>query len=56
MKTCSQCDGQLALLGALGRTKHFRCVNCGAQFSQTPRAPKARKVKTSLSTSGAQNA
>lgn len=41
-KTCPACNGDGAALGALGRTKHFRCVSCGWTFSHTPRraAPK----------------
>ena len=30
---CPNCCGQGELLGALGRTTYFHCINCGANFS-----------------------
>jgi tRNA(Ile2) C34 agmatinyltransferase TiaS len=36
MQNCNLCDGDLALLGSLGSTNHYRCVNCGMQFSEKP--------------------
>jgi len=30
---CPQCDGQGAYLGALGNSKHFRCISCGWTFN-----------------------
>jgi hypothetical protein len=32
--TCPVCSGEAAPLGSLGSRKYFRCVRCGAQFSQ----------------------
>jgi len=32
-ENCSQCDGPLEELGALGNLMHFRCQNCGAMSS-----------------------
>jgi transposase-like protein len=40
---CPYCDGQATLLGVLGHTQHFRCRDCGADFSKTP----ARRQRTS---------
>lgn len=37
MKYCPLCHGQLALLGVLGRTKHYRCTCCGMIFSRMPK-------------------
>jgi DNA-directed RNA polymerase subunit RPC12/RpoP len=31
---CGICKGPLVLLGKLGNLKHYRCRNCGAQFSK----------------------
>jgi len=31
--TCPACDGPGAYLGTLGRLDHWRCRDCGAQFS-----------------------
>lgn len=31
---CSMCGGQLAFLGQLGNTMHFRCINCGMDYSR----------------------
>lgn len=42
-KTCPACSGTGALLGALGRTKHYRCIHCGWTFSHTPRRPAPKK-------------
>lgn len=33
-ETCSICDGPLMPLGQLGRLMHYRCRNCGMQFSK----------------------
>jgi tRNA(Ile2) C34 agmatinyltransferase TiaS len=44
MPACPICPGSGNLLGALGRTKHYRCRDCGAEFSRTPKACKAAKV------------
>lgn len=32
--TCPLCDGPGCLLGTLGRRIHFRCRNCGMDFSR----------------------
>jgi hypothetical protein len=34
---CRMCGGQLVLLGSLGSLRHFRCRQCGAQFSRSKR-------------------
>lgn len=34
MKLCRLCGGDLALLGALGNLKHYRCIHCGMQFNK----------------------
>lgn len=39
---CPACSGTPALLGALGRTKHYRCIHCGWQWAKTPPAPKTK--------------
>lgn len=31
--TCPGCDGPGIPLGVLGYTRHFRCQNCGLEFS-----------------------
>jgi tRNA(Ile2) C34 agmatinyltransferase TiaS len=36
------CGGEGSFLGALGRTKHFRCRDCGMDFSKTPKRRKRR--------------
>ena len=41
-KSCGMCGGEGMLLGALGNRKHFRCRNCGMDFST---ATKKRPVK-----------
>lgn len=33
LEICEMCGGILLELGTLGRRKHSRCQNCGAQFS-----------------------
>ena len=33
MAQCCLCNGHLILLGQLGRTKQFRCRQCGMIFS-----------------------
>lgn len=33
MITCDMCGGDSALLGFLGKLAHFRCQDCGWQFS-----------------------
>jgi len=35
MPTCIYCTGQGRLLGTLGNTTHYRCENCGLDFSVT---------------------
>jgi DNA-directed RNA polymerase subunit RPC12/RpoP len=37
---CPYCHGRPGLLGALGRTKHYRCIDCGGQWSRAARAKK----------------
>jgi hypothetical protein len=32
--SCNQCGGPLVPLGSLGKRKHYRCRNCGAQTSK----------------------
>lgn len=34
--TCPACGGPGVLLGTLGRLEHFRCRDCGAEFSRRP--------------------
>lgn len=31
--SCPVCDGQGAILGALGRLLWFRCIQCGIEFN-----------------------
>ena len=31
---CPLCGGPAASMGTLGRREHFRCRDCGAEFSQ----------------------
>jgi hypothetical protein len=31
---CSMCEGPLMLLGSLGNLAHYRCRNCGLDFSR----------------------
>ena len=33
---CPMCSGPGVLLGSLGRLNHFRCRNCGWDFSEEP--------------------
>ncbi len=41
---CSMCGGDLAYLGTLGSMEHYRCRNCGMEFS-TPVRPGASHAK-----------
>lgn len=46
---CPACQSnEHIVLGALGRTKHFRCRCCSMQYSHTPRARKPRKAPDPL--------
>lgn len=36
-RSCPDCGGPLRLLGCLGHTRHYRCIDCGASSSHTPR-------------------
>lgn len=36
--SCHLCDGPGSLLGVLGTREHFRCRNCGMDFSRAVRA------------------
>lgn len=36
---CPACDGTSYLLGSLGHTRHYRCRDCGWDFSRTPKRP-----------------
>jgi hypothetical protein len=36
MARCGLCGGWLVLLGLLGKTKQFRCRQCGMIFSVAP--------------------
>ncbi len=54
MKTCKLCGGPLGLLGALGSMKHYRCRDCGMNFSKMTRPrwdfrTKAQKAEESVS-------
>lgn len=40
MKACNCCGGQASILGTLGYTRHYRCRDCGAQFSAEVRTRK----------------
>lgn len=33
MRTCDVCGGPLMFLGKLGRRLHFRCRDCGLEWS-----------------------
>jgi len=33
---CLLCNGELKELGTLGRIKHLRCINCGADMTEEP--------------------
>lgn len=33
MRKCRLCGGILMLLGSLGKRKHYRCRNCGMDWS-----------------------
>jgi tRNA(Ile2) C34 agmatinyltransferase TiaS len=50
-KTCPSCSGDGQLLGALGRTRHYRCRHCGWTFHHTPRVRKPKTKSTTGSTS-----
>lgn len=45
---CKFCKGPLMLLGQLGQMKHYRCRDCGAQFTKESKkaavAPEARRA------------
>lgn len=41
MITCPCCDGDSTFLGALGSRNHFRCRDCGIDFSATESELKA---------------
>jgi hypothetical protein len=34
---CGACGGEGAYMGTLGNLEHFRCVNCGIDFSREAR-------------------
>jgi tRNA(Ile2) C34 agmatinyltransferase TiaS len=40
---CPVCDGPGMLLGSLGHLVHWRCQNCGMDFSSKARAKWKRK-------------
>lgn len=40
---CKICGGPLMELGSLGRRKHYRCRNCGIDFSKMGRAPRRKR-------------
>ncbi len=40
MRTCNCCGGQASTFGSLGYTRHYRCRDCGAQFSKETRPRK----------------
>jgi tRNA(Ile2) C34 agmatinyltransferase TiaS len=51
--TCPVCPGNGVPLGALGTRMHYRCRDCGMDFSKTrrvrrPRPTKARTVEAAL--------
>lgn len=33
IEQCTVCDGPAVLLGMLGHTQHFRCRDCGMEWS-----------------------
>lgn len=39
---CPACGGHSRLLGCLGHTRHYRCMDCGTDFSDTPRRTAAK--------------
>ncbi len=43
--TCRLCGGILCLLGQLGLRKHYRCRNCGMDWSKESR-PRKRRAKS----------
>ena len=42
MAQCGLCGGHLVFLGQLGRTKQFRCRQCGMIFSAVRRARRSQ--------------
>ena len=47
--TCPACGGEGVLLGSLGNLAHYRCRNCGAQFSEKVRSQRRRSPHDSRS-------
>jgi hypothetical protein len=43
--SCKVCSGELIELGALGRTRYFKCSGCGLQCSVSGPARKKPKEK-----------
>lgn len=39
---CALCGGALRFLGALGELLHYRCRNCGGEFSRAADLQKTR--------------
>ena len=45
---CEFCGGVLCLLGLLGHMAHFRCQNCGMEFSQEVDDEEAAEMRSAL--------
>jgi len=41
-RVCPYCQGTAYVLGNLGQTIHYRCQDCGIQFSASPKAFKLK--------------
>ena len=54
MAQCCLCGGQLILLGQLGRTKQFRCRQCGMIFSAVRRARRNQSEDKAKNSNGEQ--
>jgi hypothetical protein len=52
MDVCSICGGDMIEMGGLGLVIHYRCRNCGAQFSDSSRLDAAIKQKDRLPENG----
>lgn len=48
METCQVCDGQLAIIGFLGKRCHCRCQNCGLDQSFVPDEATRAEIKEAL--------
>ena len=46
MDECEMCGGPLEALGALGNRNHYRCRNCGMEFSSESPPPEPNNEDT----------